>query len=276
MRRLAQVVLAVVASFTLLGVMPRARAQTTGWQMVASTAGWQYSLPTDWVDQSLPTDISFIQPGDLVQVKASPDGSRFVRVYLDTMQGPLADLGYVASFFLHLHDAGYLTFLPPQATTVPGAEAAAIDVAVFRDNAGVINDEWVIAASRGETIYLFDLIEPADYTSTNPDEAQQILTSFQLSQPAASITAVSPAITAAAAPTTTPAPAAVASSVVTAPTPVVSSPVPVRTAPSPTPVPSGPYIPYAGNGLGPTQCADGTVSHSSGRGTCSHHGGIAR
>jgi hypothetical protein len=36
----------------------------------------------------------------------------------------------------------------------------------------------------------------------------------------------------------------------------------------------GPFIPYAGNGGGPTPCNDGTWSHSSGRGTCSHHGGI--
>lgn len=39
--------------------------------------------------------------------------------------------------------------------------------------------------------------------------------------------------------------------------------------------PSGPFIPYAGNGRGPTQCRDGTVSHSSGCGTCSGHGGEA-
>jgi hypothetical protein len=38
----------------------------------------------------------------------------------------------------------------------------------------------------------------------------------------------------------------------------------------------GQFIPYAGNGGGPTQCNDGTWSHSSGRGTCSHHGGIKR
>ena len=36
----------------------------------------------------------------------------------------------------------------------------------------------------------------------------------------------------------------------------------------------GPFIPYHGNGKGPTPCADGTWSRSSGRGTCSHHGGI--
>lgn len=36
----------------------------------------------------------------------------------------------------------------------------------------------------------------------------------------------------------------------------------------------GQFIPYAGNGGGPTQCNDGTWSHSSGRGTCSHHGGV--
>jgi hypothetical protein len=48
-----------------------------------------------------------------------------------------------------------------------------------------------------------------------------------------------------------------------------------RTRPVPQPVPqAGPFIPYPGNGLGPTPCADGTWSHSSGRGTCSHHGGI--
>lgn len=41
--------------------------------------------------------------------------------------------------------------------------------------------------------------------------------------------------------------------------------------PTSTPV----YIPYPGNGGGPTICSDGTTSHSSGRGTCSHHGGIA-
>jgi hypothetical protein len=36
-----------------------------------------------------------------------------------------------------------------------------------------------------------------------------------------------------------------------------------------------PNIPYAGNGGGPTLCNDGTVSNSSGSGTCSHHGGVA-
>jgi LysM repeat protein len=36
------------------------------------------------------------------------------------------------------------------------------------------------------------------------------------------------------------------------------------------------FIPYEGNGAGPTLCRDGTYSRSSGRGTCSHHGGIAR
>lgn len=44
--------------------------------------------------------------------------------------------------------------------------------------------------------------------------------------------------------------------------------------PSPMGPSFGPYIPYAGNGGGPTLCADGLTSHSSGRGTCSHHGGI--
>lgn len=38
----------------------------------------------------------------------------------------------------------------------------------------------------------------------------------------------------------------------------------------------GTFIPYEGNGGGPTLCRDGTYSRSSGRGTCSHHGGIAR
>ena len=37
----------------------------------------------------------------------------------------------------------------------------------------------------------------------------------------------------------------------------------------------GTFIPYQGNGDGPTLCSDGTYSHSSGRGTCSHHGGTA-
>ena len=44
---------------------------------------------------------------------------------------------------------------------------------------------------------------------------------------------------------------------------------------SPSSAPSGPHIPYGGNGGGPTQCADGSVSGSSGPGTCSHHGGEA-
>jgi hypothetical protein len=35
------------------------------------------------------------------------------------------------------------------------------------------------------------------------------------------------------------------------------------------------FIPYPGNGGGPTRCRDGTYSHSSGSGTCSHHGGIS-
>jgi hypothetical protein len=37
----------------------------------------------------------------------------------------------------------------------------------------------------------------------------------------------------------------------------------------------GSFIPYQGNGGGPTRCSDGTYSHSSGRGTCAYHGGIS-
>jgi hypothetical protein len=51
---------------------------------------------------------------------------------------------------------------------------------------------------------------------------------------------------------------------------------PVIVPPATTPTPSGPFIAFPGNGGGPTQCRDGTVSHSSGSGTCSGHGGIAR
>jgi hypothetical protein len=45
---------------------------------------------------------------------------------------------------------------------------------------------------------------------------------------------------------------------------------------TPTQPDSGSFIPYEGNGGGPTLCKDGKWSHSSGRGTCSGHGGIAR
>lgn len=41
-------------------------------------------------------------------------------------------------------------------------------------------------------------------------------------------------------------------------------------------VSSGQFIPFIGNGQGPTLCADGLLSRSAGRGTCSGHGGIAR
>ncbi len=51
---------------------------------------------------------------------------------------------------------------------------------------------------------------------------------------------------------------------------------PTYTPPSYTPPTYyGPTIPYAGNGGGPTLCGDGSVSNSSGSGTCSHHGGIS-
>jgi hypothetical protein len=52
----------------------------------------------------------------------------------------------------------------------------------------------------------------------------------------------------------------------------LAAPPPAAVAP---PVATPVFIPYPGNGGGPTQCADGMYSHSSGRGTCSHHGGIA-
>lgn len=58
-----------------------------------------------------------------------------------------------------------------------------------------------------------------------------------------------------------------------------ATPQPVRTSTPfrfPTPVPGRCYIPYSGNGGGPTLCNDGSISNSSGRGTCSHHGGVAR
>jgi len=58
----------------------------------------------------------------------------------------------------------------------------------------------------------------------------------------------------------------------------VARPVPrarsIAPSAPPTPEP-GAFIPYEGNGGGPTLCSDGMYSHSSGRGTCSHHGGIA-
>jgi hypothetical protein len=38
---------------------------------------------------------------------------------------------------------------------------------------------------------------------------------------------------------------------------------------------TGAFIPYPGNGYGPTPCADGMWSNSGGSGTCSHHGGIS-
>lgn len=45
-------------------------------------------------------------------------------------------------------------------------------------------------------------------------------------------------------------------------------------APVSQPLPAD-FIPYPGNGGGPTLCNDGMYSHSSGRGTCSHHGGVS-
>jgi hypothetical protein len=39
-------------------------------------------------------------------------------------------------------------------------------------------------------------------------------------------------------------------------------------------LPAGQFIAYPGNGGGPTPCADGMWSHSSGAGTCSGHGGV--
>ena len=74
---------------------------------------------------------------------------------------------------------------------------------------------------------------------------------------------------------------------------IVSTPTATSAVPGPTIRPQAPitsvplhprifptatyrFIPYPGNGGGPTRCRDGSYSHSSGRGTCSHHGGIAR
>lgn len=52
--------------------------------------------------------------------------------------------------------------------------------------------------------------------------------------------------------------------------------VPEQAASPPAPVsPGAASIPYPGNGGGPTLCSDGSISGSSGRGTCSHHGGVA-
>ena len=60
----------------------------------------------------------------------------------------------------------------------------------------------------------------------------------------------------------------------------------LQVAPNPTPtitataaataVPTPSSFPTQATAVGPTRCADGMYSHSSGRGTCSHHGGIAR
>lgn len=45
---------------------------------------------------------------------------------------------------------------------------------------------------------------------------------------------------------------------------------------APPTVRAGATLVYPGNGGGPTRCVDGSISNSSGRGTCSGHGGIAR
>jgi hypothetical protein len=63
-------------------------------------------------------------------------------------------------------------------------------------------------------------------------------------------------------------------------TPAVATPTSVKPSsemPTATPVlKAGPIAtPPKGNGGGPTLCKDGTISPSSGPGTCSHHGGIA-
>lgn len=56
--------------------------------------------------------------------------------------------------------------------------------------------------------------------------------------------------------------------------PTLARPPTASFSANPTATPERVFIPYAGNGGGPTQCRDGTWSHSSGRGTCSHHGGV--
>lgn len=58
--------------------------------------------------------------------------------------------------------------------------------------------------------------------------------------------------------------------------PQATARAPATPAPRWAPAPQPTFIPYQGNGLGPTLCNDGSISHSAGRGTCSHHGGIAR
>jgi hypothetical protein len=77
-------------------------------------------------------------------------------------------------------------------------------------------------------------------------------------------------------------PAASPASVVAAATatkqPVAAVPTATaRTGATATSLPVGPArtLPYPGNGGGPTVCADGSVSGSSGSGTCSSHDGIA-
>lgn len=88
------------------------------------------------------------------------------------------------------------------------------------------------------------------------------------------------------------APASSSGGLPSAPTPTAtapaSAPAPQRTTntgptatPQPTSTPDqapvvGPTLVYPGNGGGPTTCNDGSISHSSGRGTCSGHGGIKR
>ena len=55
--------------------------------------------------------------------------------------------------------------------------------------------------------------------------------------------------------------------------PGYDAPPPEDTEPYPEVEYPGPYTEYEGNAGGPTYCEDGTISNSSGQGTCSHHGG---
>lgn len=61
----------------------------------------------------------------------------------------------------------------------------------------------------------------------------------------------------------------------TASTALATSPAVAPVSPSTAPASSGQFIPYAGNGGGPTLCNNGLYSHSSGSGTCSSNGGEA-
>jgi hypothetical protein len=169
---------------------------TAGFQAIASPAGYRFQAPASWLQLTFPS-----LPRGVDAMVVSTDGNERVIggvVPVPTSVQPFdlsqAVPALVASFTQSIESnggSGVTVFQGPDSIDIAGAAAAESFTASFTDNTGDPSVETERLATRGNTLYVFALRSPEDFSSSDPRFAA-ILDSFQLTAPTLSADLATP------------------------------------------------------------------------------------